>query len=810
MTVSKEQFVILKYAKEGFDMDFRSFLKNELVLLDGAMGTQIQKKGLILGALPETINLENPELLKEIHASYVQAGSHVVSTNTFGASAYKLSETQLSVEEVVTSAVDCAKRSGAKYVALDLGPVGRLMKPLGDMTFDEAYEAFKEQVIYGQKADVVLIETLSDLNEARAAVLAVKENSTLPVIVSMTFGEDGRTLTGVTPECFVYTLEALGVDGIGVNCSLGPKELMPIIERLTSVATVPVIVQANAGLPVVTNGVTTFSYNPDMYAPYIEKFIALGVSIIGGCCGTGPEHIKKIASLIEESEKVLRENTKIACVCSQTQVHHWDKFMIIGERINPTGNKKLKMSLRSGNISDCVREAIEQTESGAHILDVNVGLPDIDELKIMGELVAELSAVVPLPLQIDSSKSRVVEQGLRHFPGVGIVNSLNGKQKSMDKIFPIVKKYGAMVVCLTLDEAGIPKSAEERVMIAEKIIGEAKKYGISEERLIIDCLVLTVSAQQKEVMETVKAINIITSKYAVQTTLGISNVSYGMPNRKLLTRTFMTLALSAGLNSAIMDPLDQTLRDTILASEVLLNHDVDGENYIAGVSDQVSAPGSIDPMNSGDLFSLVIKGYKKEVKAFTKLKLASISALDIVNEYLVPTLDKVGLQYESKHIFLPQLIRAAETIGVAFDVIKDSIEETSESVSKGTIVMATVKGDVHDIGKNLVKILLENYGYDIIDLGKDVSAETIVKCVVENNIGLVGLSALMTTTVISMAETIKQLNEFSPNTKIFVGGAVLTASYANSINADYYCKDAKASVVVAQEFFADKTKNQVK
>ena len=783
-------------------MNFKEFLNKNQVLFDGALGTQIQKLGLPLGTIPETINKERPEDLLKIHKAYVKTGSQVITTNTFGASGYKLKETPYSVEEVVTSGIALAKQANPNYVALDIGPIGRMMKPIGDLTFDEAYDAFKEQLEFSKGADLVLIETMSDLNEARAAVLAVKENTELPVIVSMTFQEDGRTLTGLTPECFVYSMEALGVNGLGVNCSLGPGQLTPIVKRILDTATVPVIVQANAGLPEVRDGITYFNVEPPEYEIFGKEYLELGVRMIGGCCGTSPDHIKELKQYIGEKEIINKPKKHV--ICSSSKVVEFNGFTRIGERINPTGHKKLKETLRNNDINLAIREGLSQADAGAEVLDVNVGLPDIDELDIMKRVVDELSTITPLPLQIDSSKSKVIEAGLRRLSGVGIINSINGKQKSMDRLFPIAKKYGAMMVCLTLDEEGIPETAEARVQIAEKMINEAKKYGIAEERLIIDCLVLTVSAQQSQVMETIKAIKMIKSKYKVQFTLGISNVSYGMPNRPLLTRTFLSLAMEAGLNSAIMDPLDHHLQNTILSMNVLLNHDVGGEEYIENLVDvkDVKNHGvKKSKTEKSYLLEMILKGYKEEVLEYTKAELLENQPLEVVNNQLVPTLDQVGVLFDKKEIFLPQLIRAAETIGVAFDVIKSSLESGSKAISKGKIVMATVLGDVHDIGKNLVKILLENYGYDVIDLGKDVSPELVVETVLKEDIKLVGLSALMTTTVISMEETIKQLNEKSPETKVFVGGAVLTADYAKTIHADFYCKDAKASVTVAQELF---------
>lgn len=774
-------------------MNFKTYLENHIVLFDGAMGTQIQQLNLPLGQVPEQLNLDQKHAIEKIHTSYVSAGAKVVSTNTFGASPYKLKAAGLSVEDVITSAVQAAQKSGA-YVALDLGPTGRMMQPIGDMTFDEAYASYCEQIKYGQDADLILIETMSDLSELRAAILAAKEQSNLPVVVSMTFQEDGRTLTGVTPEAFVYTVEALGVDGLGVNCSLGPDALYDIVRRITAIASVAVIVQANAGLPVVKNNKTTFSFTPEKYCDYIESFLALGVRMIGGCCGTSPAHIAKMATIIEGKSPQPLKSPGYR-VCSQTQIVDFDDFVIIGERINPTGNKALKSSLKTGDIDLCMREGILQCDQGAKILDVNVGLPGIDEVKTMTDLVDHLVTVVDVPLQIDSSKSKVLSAGLRHFPGVGIINSVNGKQKSMDKIFPIAKQYGAFVVCLTMDENGIPSDYRQRLAIAEKIIAEAKKYGIVKERLIIDALVLTVSAQQQEVMETIKTIEGL-QKLQVKTTLGISNVSYGMPNRPLLTRTFATLGLAAGLTSAIMDPTDQQLKNTLLATQVLLNQDRDGQRYIEKVTEIKQAAKIIEH----DLYHLVVKGYSDQVASWTREALKTKSPLEIVNTDLIPTLDRIGQQFEEKTLFLPQLIRAAETIGSAFDLIKATLA-SGESTERGTIVMATVRGDVHDIGKNLVKILLENYGYKIIDLGRDVPQEAVLEAVVKHDVKLVGLSALMTTTVVSMQETIALLHREVPDVKVFVGGAVLTTEYAAAIGADFYCKDAKMSVNVAEAFF---------
>lgn len=775
-------------------MNFIEYMQQNQVLFDGALGTQIQKLNLPLGTLPETINVEKQEELLSIHKAYVKAGSDVVTTNTFGCSAYKLKDCQYDQETLIRQAVKIAKEAKPKFVAFDIGPIGKMMKPLGTMTFDEAYEAFKIQLSYSEGADLILIETMSDLNEVRAAVLAAKEHTSLPVVATVTFQEDGRTLTGLTPACFVNALEAIGVDGLGVNCSLGPEQLLPIVQQLTDVATVPVLVQANAGLPRVINGQTTFDVTPSEYLKYVNQFIDLGVHMIGGCCGTSPEHISTLRPVVQDI--AYEEKKRTAKVSSVSSIVDFKHFTKIGERINPTGHKRLKADLRVGKIDVAIREGIEQ--SAADVLDVNVGLPDIDELEMMKEVVDELASVCHQPLQIDSSKSKVLEAGLRRYPGVGIINSLNGKQKSMDKIFPIAKKYGAMIVCLTLDEDGIPETAEKRIKIAEKIINEAKKYGISEEYLIIDCLVLTVSAQQNQAIETMRAIEYLTSHYQVKTTLGISNVSFGMPNRPLLTRTFLTMALASGLHSAILDPLDDHLYNGILATQVLLNVDKGGEAYINDLKEVKLKTTVKEKIVHTGLVDLILKGYKEETEAMTQDALKTLTPLEVVNDKLIPALDEVGGLFDKKKIFLPQLIRAAETIGVAFDLIKEQLTQDTQ-VSKGKIIMATVYGDVHDIGKNLVKILLENYGYDVIDLGKDVPPEVVLEAVIEHDVKLVGLSALMTTTVISMEKTIKLINEHAPHTQVFVGGAVLTPEFSKKINADYYCKDAKASVEVAQE-----------
>ena len=775
-------------------MTFEQVLEKKWLLFDGAMGTQLQEEGLNLGEVPEALNIKDPERITKIHKAYVKAGARVISTNTFGASPYKLKEAGLSVRQVIEKGIACAKKSGAPYIALDLGPLGPMMAPLGSLSFEEAYEGYKTQVQWSQGADLVLIETLSDLNEARAAVLAVKENTNLPVVVSMTFQEDGTTLTGLRPEAFVNAMEGLNVSGLGVNCSLGPKALMPIVKKILEWTNLPIIVQANAGLPLVVDGQIQYQEGPEAYKTYGQMFLQAGVKFLGGCCGTTPDHIKALSQIeVQIKDRKLKE--KDFHLSSATCLRSLSEFLVIGERINPTGNKLLKADLKNGLIDSCLKEGLRQVEAGAHVLDLNVGLPGIEEEELMKALVDEIAMLTDVPLQIDSANPRVIEAGLRRFPGIGIINSVSGKKKAMAELFPLAKKYGAMVVCLTLDDSGIPHTAEERFEIASRMIETAKSYGICEERLIIDTLTLTVSAQQKEVLETLRAIKMIKEKYRVKTVLGISNISYGMPNRSLLTRTFLTLALEYGLDAGIMDPTDEKLMDTLRATAVLLNKDPEGVVYTEKVRNYHNPQ---TEKSESSFLSMVLKGYKKDVKSQTDMWLQTMTPLEIIDEKLIKTLDQVGEKYQNKEIFLPQLIRGAETIGVAFDTLKSLLERGRHQLSKGKIVLATVQGDVHDIGKNLVKILLENYGFQVIDLGKDVCPEKILQAIIEHNVDLLGLSALMTTTVVSMEKTIKLVKSQCPNVKIFVGGAVLTKEYADLIGSDYYCKDAKASVAVAQ------------
>lgn len=841
------------------------FAPDRLVIFDGATGTMLQRYGMKPGTLPEALNITEPELIQRIHREYLEAGADVITTNTFGANAYKLSASGFSVDQVVKAAVDNAKsaRGDRKaLIALDLGPVGKMMKPIGNLEFDSAYGYFKEQIVAGVEAgaDLILIETMSDLGETRAAVLAAKENCALPVYATMTFADDGRTLTGTDPEIMILALEALGIDALGVNCSLGPEELAPIVRRILAFSKVPVMVQANAGLPVSVNGRTEFSVDAQVFAAYARGFVAEGVKIIGGCCGTTPEFIQALSGL-REDYKPAPPVTREDYVCSaQQKVALTGKFTLIGEKINPSGNKGLKAQFLAGNASAAIKEAFDQIRNGAEVLDVCTSLPQVDELSVMTEILEAFSGLIEAPLQFDSTKPAVLERALRLYSGVAIINSVNGKASSMEKIFPIAKKYGAYVVALCLDEDGIPETAEGRMAVARKLIDTAASYGIDESRLMIDCLVLTASAQQAAVLETLKGIQAVKATTRALTTLGLSNVSYGLPYRALINRTYFAMALASGLDAVIIDPGAEGILDTLMAYRVLANQDQGAVHYIeyqnekaaqtkqtsdsrdallsaaqghaaqavsligqltgetalsteaigaqpirpGEVKDQAQKAQGTAPAAAADSFErLLLEGQKDQLLSRAQTLLETTPPLAIVDLHLIPALDAIGQRYEARSIFLPQLIRAAETVTAAFELIRAKLSESSEAMtSKGRVLLATVQGDVHDIGKNLVKVLLESYGYEVLDLGRDVPVDKVVQTAVKENIRLVGLSALMTTTVSNMEETIQALRATGAPIQIMVGGAVLTESYAKTIGADDYCRDARAGVSVAARVFS--------
>jgi len=786
----------------------RERLKKDILIFDGAMGTMLQNRGLALGELPEALNIKSPESIIEIHQAYIEAGSQVITTNTFGANELKLKGSGYSVEEVIQAAVANARKAiGDRniYIALDIGPIGELLEPMGTLGFEEAYDIFKRQILQGVEAgvDLIVIETMTDLYEIKAAVLAAKENTDLPVFATMSFEENGRTFTGCTPASMAMTLEGLGVDALGINCSLGPKEIGPILEQVLKYSSIPAMVQANAGLPTVVDGKTVYDISAEDYASYGRSFIEKGVRVIGGCCGTTDEYIRDLVEAIKDVEVPEIKTKRFSGVCTPTKPVFIDGVRVIGERINPTGKKLFKAALKKQDIDYILREAIAQVEAGADILDVNVGLPEIDEEKIMVKVIKEIQSILDIPLQIDSTDPRTIESGLRVYNGKAIVNSVNGEDRVLDTLLPLVKKYGAAVVGLTLDERGIPSSAMERYRIAEKIVKRAEEYGIAREDVYIDCLTLTAAAQQEDVEETLKALALVKERLGVKTVLGVSNVSYGLPNRELVNKVFFAAALYEGLDLPIINPLDREMMDTILASNLLWNRDKGGKVYLENYKKipQVEKSKAKAKANL-DLVDIIIKGMRDEARAATQELLTTKEPLDIVNEYIVPTLDLVGDRYEKGEIFLPQLIQSAETVKSSFEVIKESLSRDSgEAISKGKIILATVKGDIHDIGKNIVKVLLENYNYEVIDLGKDVPSEVIVEEAIRQDIQLVGLSALMTTTVKSMEETIAQLKRDKPNIKIMVGGAVLNQDYADMIKADYYAKDAKGAVEIARKFF---------
>lgn len=787
--------------KENF---YKLLNENEFVFLDGGMGTMLQKNGLKTGGVPELLNLEKPELITKIHKAYVEAGSQIIYANTFGANSYKMAETGKTVDELIKAAVKNAKLAADEkaLVALDIGPVGQLLEPTGTLTFEQAYDYFKEEIIAGADADVIVIETMTDLYEAKAALLAAKENSDLPVIVTMTFEQNLRTFTGCSVGAMALTLEGLGADAIGVNCSLGPREFAPVIEELSKWTSLPIVAKPNAGLPdPVTN---EYDVTPEEFAESAAGLVKYGIKLTGGCCGTDPDYIRELKKALSVLKYQKNSPIKEAAVCSAEKVVVINQPRIIGERINPTGKKLFKEALRRGDIDYILGQAIEQAQAGAEILDVNVGLPEIDEKAMMIRTVKALQGVTELPLQIDSTIPEVIEAALRVYNGKAIVNSVNGEEGSLEKILPIVKKYGAAVVGLTLDEGGIPKTAEKRFEIAERIMKRAMEIGIPKEDIFIDCLTLTASAEQANVMKTVEALHRVKIELGLKTVLGVSNISFGLPNRELINCNFLQMCLTNGLDLPIMNPNVASMTGAVRAYRLLTAIDVNSVDFIsayAGNNTQNSTPSASDSVTH-DLMYCVKNGLKAEGAKITEELLKTTDSMQIVDDILIPALDKIGEDFEKGVIFLPQLIMSAGVAQGAFEVIRNHmIENNSAPVVKGKVVLATVKGDIHDIGKNIVKVLLENYGYEVIDLGRDVDYQAVVDAAIEHKVKLVGLSALMTTTLCSMEETVKLLREQYPECKVVVGGAVLTPEYAESIGADFYAKDAKETVDIAKKVY---------
>ena len=804
-------------------MNIRERLGKELLFLDGGMGTLLQAEGLAPGELPETWNIEHPEKVEAIHRRYYEAGSDVVLANTFGANVCKFHDDRYTVEEVIRAGIANAKRAGEQigketYVALDMGPTGKLLKPMGDLDFDDAYEAFAEAVRYGEKygADLIHIETMSDTYEVKAAILAAKDNSSLAVFVTMIFDERGKLLTGGDVPSVVAMLEGLRVDALGLNCGLGPKQMLPILNDLRRYTSLPIIVKPNAGLPKQKNGETYYDVEPDEFARIMQEVVKEGACVIGGCCGTTPEHIKK---LVEECKELpLREIEKKhdTIVSSYGQAVILDDMpRIIGERINPTGKKKFKEALKNEDMDYILKEAITQQDKGAHILDVNVGLPDIDEVAMMEKVVKELQSVTSLPLQIDTVDGKAMERAMRIYNGKPMINSVNGKQVSMDEVFPLIRKYGGVVVGLTIDEEGIPKDAEGRVRVAGKIINEAAKYGIDKKDIVIDVLTMTISSEKDGAKVTLEALKRVREEFGVRTVLGVSNISFGLPRRPIVNSYFYAMAMQNGLTAGIINPSSEDMMKAYRSYNALMGFDENCTNYIstyAGTTETVTVQASQAAAAAGNapkaagvemtLKYAIERGLKEEAHHITRDLIGTREPLDIIQEELIPALNVVGEGFEKGTVFLPQLLMSADAAKIAFAVIKDVLASSGqEEEKKEKIILATVKGDIHDIGKNIVKVLLENYGFDVIDLGKDVPPEAIVEKAVEENVTLVGLSALMTTTVVSMEETIKLLREKKPDCKVMVGGAVLNQDYADMIGADFYGKDAMQSVHYAQKFF---------
>ncbi len=798
-------------------MKFLDFLKRNVVVLDGGMGTLLQKRGLKANETPESWNLTRPEVITEIHKQYYDAGSNVVATNTFGASILKHSREQL--EKIVCAAIKNARRAaelsssdGEKFVALDIGPTGRLLAPLGDLDFEDAVSAFGETVKLGVKygADLIIIETMNDSYETKAALLAAKENSTLPVIVTNAYGADGKLMTGADATAMSVLLEGLGADAIGANCSLGPKQLRGVIERLLEVSSVPVVLKPNAGLPRVENGKTVFDVTIDEFAREVCELVRLGVRAVGGCCGTTPEYIKALSDGVRDILPIPVTDKNITAVSSYTHAVIFGKSpVLIGERINPTGKKRFKQALIEGDVDYILAEGVKQEECGVAILDVNVGIPEVCEREMLTRAVSELQSVVSLPLQIDTSDTAAMESALRCYNGKAMLNSVNGKEESMRAVFPLVKKYGGLIVALTLDEGGIPESADGRVAIAAKILKVAEEYGISKKNLIFDPLAMTVSADGSAAAVTLEAVRRINLELGCHTSLGVSNVSFGLPCRDAINSIFFTMALENGLSAAIMNPYSADMMRAYYSYRALRTMDENCADYISAVPALVTEAQSPTPVVKDvkttqfntQLSEAIIKGFKERAGVLAKELLRDTPPMQLVQNEIIPALNTVGRGFEEKTVYLPQLLMSAEAAKAAFDSVKAVMSRENSKADKGVVVIATVKGDVHDIGKNILRLLLENYGFGVIDLGKDVSPETIVEATLESKAALVGLSALMTTTVPAMEETIKMLRSAAPCVKIVVGGAVLTKEYAEKIGADKYAADAMEGVRYAEEVY---------
>ena len=781
----------------------KELMKNKRLYFDGGTGTLLQEMGLKGGEPPELWNITNPQKITALHNAYLEAGSDIISTNTFGINKLKYEN----YEELIIAGIDCAKKavgeSKDKFVAFDMGPTGKLLEPLGELSFEDAVELFAANVRVAARsgADLIIIETMNDSYETKAAVLAAKENCDLPVFVTNVYDESRHLMTGADPKAMVAMLEGLGVDALGVNCSLGPDKMLPVVQELCEYATIPVIVNPNAGLPEAKNGVTVYNVNADDFSDSMREIALCGASILGGCCGTTPEFISKT---VEKTRDIPLREPKIhteTLISSYTHSVEIGKDpVLIGERINPTGKPKFKDALRRGDINYILGEGLNQADKGVHILDVNVGLPEIDEKEMMLSVVKQLQAVCDLPLQIDTTDKSVLEAALRAYNGKALINSVNGDEESMKSVFPLVKKYGGAVIALTLDENGIPDTAEERFNIALKIIGTAAEYGIKKRDIIVDPLALTVSSNQESAKITLKTIKLLKSS-GIKTSLGVSNISFGLPRRELINSAFFTAALTSGLDCAIMNPFSADMMNSYFAYRALAGIDPACADYISYASETPSQETAKPQTDPADLKAAVIKGVKETAVKAAEILIETTKPLEIIDNFVIPALDEIGTAFENKKAYLPQLLMSAEAASAAFEVIKRKIPDKSGENGK-KFVIATVKGDIHDIGKNIVKVMLESYGFNVIDLGRDVDPEIVVETALKENCRLVGLSALMTTTVPSMEQTIALLHKADPDIKVVVGGAVLTQEYANMIKADCYAKDAMETVRYAEKFYA--------
>ena len=799
-------------------MGIREKIKEKRLYFDGGMGTLLIEKGLMPGELPETWNITRPNDIISIHMDYIRSGADIITANTFGANSLKFSDP----EEIITAAICNAKKAvaafdGEKYVAYDVGPLGRLLKPLGDLDFEDAVSVFARGMVAAQKAgaDLILIETMNDAYETKAAVLAAKENTSLPVFVTNAYDASGKLMTGATPEAMVALLEGLRVDALGINCSLGPEQMLPVVKELIEYSSIPVIVNPNAGLPKEENGRTVYDVDANRFSDVMVRIADMGACILGGCCGTTPEYIRMTVRKTKDIPFIFPQPKNDTLVSSYTHaVAIGQKPVIIGERINPTGKPKFKDALRQNDIDYILREGIAEEEHGAHILDVNVGLPEIDEVNMMTRVVTALQSVTSLPLQIDTVDPEALEKALRLYNGKALINSVNGKEESLEAVLPLAAKYGGVLIALTLDEKGVPETAEGRLAIAEKIVKRAEKYGISKKNIIADPLAMTVSANPQSANVTLEAIKLIKSKLGIGVSLGVSNISFGLPQRDFLNAAFFTMALSYGLDCAIINPLSTEMMKSYHTFLALTAQDKMCEEYIDFASNVVSeskfTKSQVVGKNDADFSDLtksIKKGLCDAAQRDAEKLLETLDGLDVINGYIVPALDEVGKGFENKTVFLPQLLMSAEAAKAAFSVIQGKMQNRSEA-GKGKIVLATVKGDIHDIGKNIVKVLLENYGFDVIDLGKDVPPLTVVEAVKKSSAALVGLSALMTTTVHAMEETIALLRKDCPGVKVVVGGAVLTQEYADMIGADFYSKDAMQTVRYAEMFYGSNKRDK--